>query len=157
MITRCDDMEVVKAFMTLPEIAKFAAEYGADLEGSEFFSNDREAWFIYSFKDVPVGLINLHVVTAPMCMMHPYILGKHKRHYLKMVKMFIKWFFDKMPDIASKINVAIPVTFPTAIKAALKVGMAQEGIDRDSFLTSDGPVDRVLLGITRAEAQCLES
>jgi RimJ/RimL family protein N-acetyltransferase len=149
-------MEFVRNFMLLPEISRFAAEHGANKETAEFLSNERAAWFTYSVKGVSVGLIYIHVVTAPMCMIHPYILSAYKRHYLKMVKMFIKWFFDKMPDIASKINVAIPVTFPTAIKAAHKVGMTQEGIDRDSFLTSDGPVDRVLLGITRAEAQCLE-
>lgn len=148
-------MAFVKAFMTMPEVLQYAAEYGADTEKAEFESSSRDAWFTYSLDGEVIGLIQVNVITAPMCMIHPYIYRKKKKHYLSMVKMFIGWFFDKMPSIASKINVAIPVTFPVAIKAAKKVGMIEEGIDRSSFLTADGPVDRVLLGITREEAQCL--
>ena len=66
----------------------------------------------------------------------------------------MKWFFDNMPVMCSKLNVIIPVSSPVAIKAAIRGGMKEEGLDRLSYLTENGPVDRVLLGITREEVKC---
>jgi RimJ/RimL family protein N-acetyltransferase len=149
MIARCNDMEFVKEFMYLPEIKRFAEEYGS--AEKEFNTTPHDVWLAYLVDNDKVGLINVHVMTGTMCMFHPYILREYRRHYMRMVKEFISHFFDTI-DLC-KLNVTIPVCFPGAINAARRAGMAHEGTDRSSYLTAEGPVDRMLFGITREETR----
>jgi hypothetical protein len=142
-------MNVVKMFMTLPEVSRYSTEYGA--EEPEFETTKRKAWLLYSTKNEYVGLISFHIETGTMAMFHPYILREFKSLYDVMSLEFGKWFLDNAPEQIVKLNVAIPEICKAAVDAAERCGMTQEGVDRDSFLTENGPCNRILLGITRKE------
>ena len=142
-------MNVVKMFMTLPEVRRYAAEYGA--EDPVFETSKRNAWLLYSTKNEYAGLISFHIETGTMSMFHPYILREFKHLYDEMAQEFFKWFLDNAHDQIVKLNVIIPVIFKGALDAADRGGMTREGVDRDSYLTEIGPVDRILLGITLKE------
>ena len=140
-------MGKVKAFMMLPEIYRYASEFGTNKESIVFSHSAKELWLDYD----SVGLINVHVETGAMCRFHPYILRSHKANYDGMVKEFFSWFTDNMPKEAVKLNAIIPRIFKGAILAAEKAKMTMEGIDRDSYRHDNGVCDRLLFGITRAE------
>ena len=147
MITQCLDMAFVKSFMTLPEIRRYAAEFGASKDGVEFKTDDREAWLIYN----GVGLINIHILTGSMITIHPYILRENRAQYNEMLTEFLAWFLANVPDQIQKINTPIPIFCVGAIQAAFHHKMKVEGVDRMSYLTKNGPVDRVMFGLLRGD------
>lgn len=151
VIEVCHDMSLVKEFMQLPEVHRYAAEYGGNKEDEVFESNTRSGWLSYSVKGEIVGLVKFYLMTGTMGMFHPYILRKYKNHYDIMVQKFFKWFLSDVPEEIVKLNVSIPLVFEGAISAAYKAGMIKEGVDRLSYLSSSGPCDRLNLGITRGE------
>ena len=144
-------MTQVRSFMLLPEVARYAVEHGSDLENEVFESNKRQGWLSYIVDGEHIGLIKFYLVTGTMGMFHPYILRKFKKNYDVMVQEFFNWFLDEVPEQIVKLNVAIPRQFKGAIKAAENAGMKREGVDRLSYLSEDGPCDRILLGIIRRE------
>ena len=81
MIEVCKDMKVVRDFMLLPEISRYAVEYGADPKDEEFESNGRQGWLIYNHNGLAVGMIKFYLCTVTMGMFHPYILRSHKSKY----------------------------------------------------------------------------
>ena len=151
MITVCKDMEVVRDFMLLPEISRYAVEYGADPKDEEFICNGRNGWLTYNHDGLDVGMIKFYLSTGTMGTFHPYILRAHKEDYNEMVQQFFAWFIKEVPEKICKLNVAIPKQFKGAINAAEVAGMKHEGVDRLSYLSKSGPCDRMLLGITRRE------
>ena len=142
-------MDFVNDFMTLPEVRRYAAEYGA--EDEEFITDSRNAWLSYSVCNVSVGLIYIHIVTGCAAQFHPYILRKYKDEYDNMVQEFFNWFKSNEQDKITKLNVVIPEICKGALKAASNARMTVEGVDRDSFLTENGPCGRIMLGITLKE------
>ena len=151
MIKVCKDMEQVRDFMLLPEISRYAVEYGADPKDEEFICNGRNGWLIYSINGLEVGMIKFYLLTGTMGQFHPYILRKYKDYYNEMVQEFFAWFVENVPEQICKLNVAIPKQFKGAINAAEVASMKHEGVDRMSYLSKSGPCDRMLLGITRRE------
>ena len=151
MITVCKDMLIVRDFMLLPEVSRYAVEYGADPKDEEFKCDGRNGWLIYSKDGLEVGMIKFYLLTGTMGQFHPYILRKYKDYYNEMVQEFFAWFVENVPEQICKLNVAIPKQFKGAINAAEVAGMKHEGIDRLSYLSKSGPCDRMLLGITRRE------
>ena len=143
------DMEFVNDFMTLPEVRRYAAEYGA--EDEKFITDSRNAWLSYSVCNVSVGLIYIHITTGCAAQFHPYILRKYKDEYDNMVQEFFQWFISNEQDKITKLNVVIPEICKGALKAASNARMTVEGVDRDSFLTENGPCGRIMLGITLKE------
>lgn len=151
MIDQCLDMCYVKSFMTLPEVARYASEYGADIESEVFETTSRMAWLSFIHEGEKVGLIKFYLVSGCAAQFHPYILRKHKDLYLTMASEFFKWFKSKDNEQIVKLNVAIPTKFKNTIQAAIDGGMTIEGVDRLSYLSESGPCDRMLLGVTREE------
>ena len=149
MIKQCLDMDFVNNFMTLPEVRRYAAEYGA--EDEEFITDSRHAWLSYSVCNVSVGLIYFHIITGCAAQFHPYILRKYKDEYDNMVQEFFRWLISTDQSTITKFNAVIPETCKGALKAADRARMTVEGVDRDSFLTEDGPCGRIMLGITLKE------
>ncbi len=144
-------MAFVRKFMMLPEIYRYAAEYGVEKENTVFVYGPKEFWLTYRVGTEPVGLINMHIETGSMCQFHPYILREFKGYYDAMVRAFFDWFMEKMPLEAVKLNAIIPTIFKGALKAAERAKMKTEGLDRMSYRTADGVCDRVQVGITREE------
>jgi hypothetical protein len=149
MISQCMDMDFVNDFMTLPEVRRYAAEYGAEDEA--FITDSRNAWLSYLVNDQIVGLINIHIITGCAAQFHPYILRKFKNDYDNMVQEFFQWFVSSGQDTITKLNVVIPDICKGALKAANNARMTIEGVDRDSWLTENGPCGRIMLGITLKE------
>ena len=143
--------------MQLPEIFRYAAEFGAIKESVEYNQSDREIWFEYIDNNELVGMIHMTVETGVMCMFHPYILKDYAYSYVSMITQFFSFFCAEVRPQLVKLNCAIGRIFRPAIKAAVDVGMTKEGIDRMSYLTKNGPCDRVLFGITRDEMLCQKS
>lgn len=143
------DMDFVNDFMTLPEVRRYAAEFGA--EDEEFITDSRNAWLSYLVNDCIVGLIYIHITTGCAAQFHPYILRNFKGKYDDMVQEFFQWFISNDQDKITKLNVVIPEICKGALKAAQTARMTVEGVDRDSFLTEDGPCGRIMLGITLKE------
>lgn len=144
-------MEHVRNFMLQPQITRYAAEYGSNLEDKEYTTNGRQGYLTYKVNGKEVGLIDFHLVTGTMAQFHPYILRKYKEHYDDMNRAFFQWFLKEVPEQIVKLNAYIPTKFKGALNAAGRVGMIVEGVDRLSYLSEDGPCDRILLGITRRE------
>jgi len=144
-------MEAVKSFMMRPEIYRYAVEFGCRVQDHSFISTDSDFWLSYRQDNELIGLINVHVITGAMCQFHPYILHKHKDGYNRMVLEFFKTFKEIMPENMAKLNAYIPVVFNGAIKAAKQAGMVEEGIDRQSYLTSKGAIDRIMFGKLRED------
>ena len=140
-------MSYIREFMTLPEVWRYCAEFGCDVEKVEFNSDEKECWLRWN----KTGLINLHILTGPMVTVHPYILRESKADFGRMLNEFLQWFLDNVPEQIQKINVPVPIFCIGAIQAAFRVGMRVEGIDRMSYLTKKGPVDRVMFGLLRGE------
>ena len=151
MIKVCKDMVQVREFMLLPEISRYAVEYGADPKDEEFKCDGRNGWLIYNHEGQDVGMIKFYLLTGTMGQFHPYILRKNKDRYNEMAEEFFQWFVGNVPEQICKLNVAIPKQFKGAIRAAELGGMKHEGVDRMSYLSKNGPCDRMLLGITRRE------
>ena len=149
MIRQCVDMDFVNTFMALPEIKRYASEFGAK---DKIFNTDKaNAWLVYSLNGEEVGLIHFHIVTGCAAQFHPYILREFKLNYDEMVQEFFKWFASNNQGVIRKLNVVIPEHCQGALKAADRAGMMIEGVDRNSWLSDLGPCDRVMLGITREE------
>lgn len=144
-------MEHVRNFMLQPQIVRYAAEHGSDLENEEFKVDGRQGYLTYKVNGKEVGLIDFHLVTGTMAQFHPYILRKYKEHYDDMNRAFFKWFLKEVPEQIVKLNAYIPTKFKGALAAADRVGMIVEGVDRLSYLSEDGPCDRILVGIIRRE------
>lgn len=136
--------------MYLPEVRRYSEEQGR-IKPPVFESNDREFWLSYKDGEKTVGLINVHVETGSMCILHPYILRKYKDQYLNMINEFLAWFYENMPPEAVKLNAIIPDVYKNTILIAKKAGFKLEGIDRMSYRKNDSVYDRILLGITREE------
>ncbi len=149
MINQCVDMDFVNDFMTLPEVKRYASEYGAEPE--EFTTDSRNAWLCYSVNGISIGLINFHIVTGCAAQFHPYILRRFKANYDEMVQEFFQWFVISNHDKVTKLNVVIPEVCKGALKAADRARMTLEGVDRNSWLTKSGPCGRIMLGITLEE------
>lgn len=144
-------MTLIKIFMMLPEVKRYAAEFGAEVDDDSFETNNKQAWFLYSVDQEGVGLIKFNIQTSVMCEFHPYIFREYKGHYGQMVQEFFEWFVNDAPEQMVKLNAVIPTIFKGALAAANRAGMTQEGTDRLSYLSKNGPCDRILLGITREE------
>lgn len=151
MITVCKDPEVVKTFMSLPEICRYAAEEGANIDSIEAETTGRNIWLIYSKDGESMGLTQMQIKTGCMAEFHPYILRKYKQNYDDMIKEIFNWFIENMPAQIVKLNAWIPSICKGALSAADRAGMITEGVDRKSFLTKMGACDRILKGITRQE------
>ena len=150
LIKVCNDPEEVKRFMSLPEIWRYAAEYGATPDDIDGANTDRSVWLKYANGEA-LGMTHLEIINGAMASFHPYILHKFKAEYDAMVKEIFAWFVAHIPPQIGKLNAYIPVTCKGALLAADRAGMQTEGIDRQSFLTGSGAVDRILKGITRQE------
>lgn len=136
--------------MNLPEIYRYAAEYGA--KSVEPDMSKKELWLSYIVDGEKVGLTNLYVLTGSACQFHPYILRKYAAHYEKMVREIFAWFCENMPPEAVKLNALIPTMFKATIEAGKAAGGQVEGIDRLSYRRTKTRIyDRLLLGITREE------
>ena len=151
MITVCRDPEIVRLFMSLPEIARYATEYGASIDDLNCEITTQNGWLLYSVNDEPVGLTQLEIISGCAAQFHPYILREFKQHYDGMIKELFKWFIEEVPEQIVKLNAVIPAHCRGALLAAERAGMITEGVDRESFLTSDGACDRILKGILRRE------
>ena len=149
MIGICGDMNHVRHFMRLPEIWRYAAEFGCN-DDCEFYADDRRVWLAYYVDNKQVGLIDYHLETGCMAQFHPYILREFKGFYDQMVIEFFEWVKENSADVL-KLNVVIPETCKGAIKAANKAGMKLEGIDRFSYLTEAGPINRMMFGILKED------
>ena len=143
MITVCDNRQEVIEFMALPEVSRYAREYGS----GELTFTSKELWLLYDDK----GMINIHVETGAMCQFHPYILKRHKTLYNSMVREFFEWFVCNMPAEAVKLNAVIPDIFKGAILAAERAGMTLEGVDSLSYRSANGVHDRLMFGISREQ------
>jgi hypothetical protein len=150
LIEVCNDPEEVKRFMSLPEIWRYAAEYGATTDDIDCTCTDRSLWLKYTSGEA-LGMTHLEIINGAMASFHPYILHKFKSEYDSMVKEIFAWFVAHIPAQIEKLNAYIPVICKGALSAADRAGMKTEGIDRKSFLTDSGAVDRILKGITRQE------
>jgi len=146
----CTDMDLANRFMSLPEITRYSQEYGFTGEVN-CTRGAKEVWVGYHVDGELVGLTNLHVETGAMCRFHPYILKSHSSKYNQMILEFFEWFDKNMQPEAVKLNAIIPTLFKPAIKAAKSTGFTVEGVDRQSYRTSNKVYDRIQLGITREE------
>ena len=144
-------MEYITNFMLLPEIYRYAAEFGAVKEDIEFTQGEREIWLSFEKDGERVGLINMTCETGPMCEFHPYILKKSSADFDRMIVEFFEWFDINMHEQATKLNCYIAKMYKATTAAARRAGMTLEGTDRGSFLTKYGPCDRLMFGITRGE------
>ena len=150
MIKLCRDAGLVSEFMNLPEIYRYAAEYGASAVEPKY--SKKEFWLTYNVDGDPVGMINLYVISGSACQFHPYILRDYSQHYEDMVRALFVWFDENMPKEAIKLNAIIPTMFKATIAVAKKVGGQVEGIDRMSYRRTKTRIyDRILIGITREE------
>ena len=144
-------MQVVRDFILLPEISRFAVEHGTDIDDVIFQNSDRELWLKYEIDGEVVGMIDTVFLTGAACEFHPYILKRHRASFDLMVQSFFKWFVTAIPAQVVKINAWIAEIFKATIKAAYRAGMTLEGRDRSSYITKRGVCDRLLFGITREE------
>jgi hypothetical protein len=151
LISVCKDKEVVKSFMLLPEIWRYAAEYGTSPDDIRSANTDRNVWLMYSINNDLAGLTQLEIINGAMASFHPYILREYKAKYDIMIKEIFSWFLLNIPKQIEKLNAYIPIICKGALLASDRAGMKTEGLDRKSFLTEFGAVDRVLKGITRQE------
>ena len=150
MIKLCRDAGLVREFMNLPEIYRYAAEYGGSAVEPKY--SKKEWWLTYNVDGNQVGMINLYVLTGSACQCHPYILRDYRQHYEDMLRALFVWFDKNMPPEAIKLNAVIPTLFKKTIAVVLKVGGQIEGIDRMSYRRTKTRIyDRILLGITREE------
>ncbi len=140
-------MAYVKQFMTKPEIWRYCAEFGSNIENASYKTDDRECWLDYN----GYGLINIHIMTGSMLTIHPYINRGNRLEYNDMLAEFLAWFLDNVPEQIQKINTPIPIFCIGAIQAAFHNKMKVEGVDRMSYLTKKGPVDRVMFGLLRGD------
>jgi hypothetical protein len=140
-------MDYVKQFMTKPEIWRYCAEFGSNIENVSYKTDDRECWLDYN----GCGLINIHIMTGSMLTIHPYINRENRLEYNDMLAEFLAWFLDNVPEQIQKINTPIPIFCIGAIQAAFHNKMKVEGVDRMSYLTKNGPVDRVMFGLLRGD------
>ena len=144
-------MDIVKDFMLMPEIMRFAVEYGSNVDDKTFQNSAHELWLKYEVDGEVIGLIDALFLTGAMCEFHPYILRKHRAKFDGMIQEFFKWFVTAIPEQVVKLNAWIVETFKGTIKAAERANMTLEGRDRSSYRTKNGVCDRLLFGITREE------
>ncbi|MBL4891456.1 MAG: GNAT family N-acetyltransferase [Rhizobiaceae bacterium] len=151
MIEICRDADKILSFMTLPEIYRYAGEYGGSVDNVQISDNESCFWLSFTSDGEVVGMTGFHKKNTCTVEFHPYILRVKKHLYNEMVQEIFTWFVGNMPEIYIKLNAVIPEIHKGAIKAAEIAGMKLEGVDRMSIRTKEGVCDRINYGITREE------
>ncbi|MBL4940967.1 MAG: GNAT family N-acetyltransferase [Colwellia sp.] len=137
--------------MTLPEIYRYAGEYGGSVENVQVNCDESCFWLSFTVDNELIGMTTFFKKTSCTVEFHPYILRSSKHLYNEMVQSIFKWFIETMPVNYTKINAVIADINKGAISAAIEAGMKQEGVDRMSYQTENGGCDRINYGITREE------
>lgn len=147
MIEPIRDRRVIEAFMSQPEIYRYAATPGAGENATFTTDNPQEMWLGFYVDGELGGLIKVHVDTGCMAIFHQYLLRKHKGLYKDFGLKFFQWMKANMPKELLKLNAYVPVIFQNTIDIAVDGGMTIEGTDTMSYRHQNGVCDRVLLGI----------
>tara|TARA_R100001244_G_scaffold132374_1_gene108528 strand:+ start:400 stop:840 length:441 start_codon:yes stop_codon:yes gene_type:complete len=143
-------MNVINAFMHLPEIWERASEDGAD-KNKVFTCNNRSGWLVATVDDKVIGVVDIRRVSGVVAEFHPYVLSAHSRLGVRMVRMFLSWFQDHMHDDVIKLQAFIPDYVPGVYRAALRLGFQHEGTSRQCFKKHNIIYDMNLVGILRNE------
>jgi len=143
-------MNIINAFMHLPEIWDRASEDGAS-KTRVFTCNNRSGWLVAMVGAKVVGVVDIRRVSGVVAEFHPYVLREHARLGTKMVSMFLSWFQDHMHDDVVKLQAFIPSYVPGVYRAALRLGFQHEGTSRQCFKKNNTIYDMNLVGILRDE------
>lgn len=150
-LVETSDADYIKYLCALPGIWQRMSE---GVSFSEFVPSvsDGNVWLSVLSNDKPIGLILLQTDSSCSVIIHPYLSIKNRGHGIAMMMKFYEYFCDNFPGNFNKINCLIPTCFPNVIKFAKKVGFMQEGCSRESYYMDNKYHDRIMLGITRKEA-----
>lgn len=139
--------QVVEDFMHLPEISRYAVEFGSNPDLPFTTASDSECWLGFYEGGKLVGLGKLHIETCCMGMCHQYSLREHKQSYQDATKQLFVWIKNNMQKELVKLNAYVPVIYAKTIEELKGAGMVIEGLDTSSYRHKGGVCDRVLLGI----------
>lgn len=141
MLTQYQDLELVKRFLTLPEIRRYAFENDnageVDLTG---------IWLGYN----GYGLINLHATSGCSMDIHGYILRANRGDYSAMMDEGLSWFKLNTDVRWVKVACHIPVVFKSTVSIAHN-RMSFEGLSRASYLHNNEPQDVVSFGLLKSQ------
>lgn len=151
VISRTHNMNIVKNIMSHPSIWPHVHDDGVgecnpiDHEG--FF------WMLITELGAPIGVFLVHATNSICYQMHTCILpiawGKKAK---QSAKLLLKWAFDETN--CQKMTTLVPSYNRAALRFAKSGGMAEEGVNRKSFLHNGELIDQIMLGITKEDWSC---
>ena len=140
-------MDLIKSFMTLPEIWERCADDLAD-EWTE--KKDNTMYVMVIEENEMIGVIQIDGTTSIEMTIHPYLLKKYRFKGREMMFSFYKAFLD---TDYHKIRATIPFCYKSVFNFAKKVGFELEGIQRLSTIKQGNIIDQWVMGITRSEVE----
>lgn len=143
MLTRYQELDSVKTFLTLPEIRPYAFENHMDNTNEIQLDG---AWLNYN----DVGVVNIHPTSSCAMEIHGYILRANRNEYADMMDEGLLWFKQNTSKRWVKLSCKIPVPFESTVRIAQN-RMQFEGLHRASYTHNNIPCDVVHFGILKDE------
>ncbi|QQD21240.1 hypothetical protein GJQ54_05375 [Oceanospirillaceae bacterium ASx5O] len=150
MITsRFITFEQAKAVLLHPEIMQRIAEDGADADDLCAANDDL---FIGTFEQTErtsqlIGVWWLCPLASTTLDIHAQILQEHRQHKYVSWRQMLALVQDDLPSV-HKMQARIPVCFPEVYHFAKKVGMLDEGLEKESKVIGGQFRDQWLVGNT---------
>lgn len=148
LIAETKDSKLISLIATIPSLWETIAEDGASPD--QWYPDMTEGWLIGSDDDGLIGLYNVHPKNTVTLQIHPIIPveTRGKRAY-DSAREVLDWIFTTTKY--QKVVCEIPVIYRNVKLFAMKAGMKEEGINRQSYLKNGKIHDQWHLGIAKQE------
>ena len=142
--------DLIKSFMLKSDIWNSFADDMSDKEQYEPDLSTRACWLKVIIDNKLVGLVLVDNYNLTTLKLHPYMIKEYRKHSRELIKRMLVIFL-KTPDFINKLVVEIPFHRRIVYNLAKKIGFKDEGINRQSFLSSGVYYDQWNLGLTKNE------
>ena len=148
MIAETKDSKLISLIATIPSLWETIAEDGVSPD--KWQPDMTEGWLIGSDDDGLIGLYNVHPQNTVTLQIHPIIpLETRGKRAYDSAQEVLRWIFTTTQY--QKVVCEIPVIYRNVKLFAMKAGMKEEGINRQSYLKNGKIHDQWHLGIAKQE------
>lgn len=153
MIVRTFDIALIKGAVTHPHNWKWVSDDYCDSQNYEPCVDDAFYWLEYVHNGVHMGVYLVHPHNAVLCEIHTCLLPEARGKIARIAaNEVLSWVFENTSF--AKVMTHVPVNNPLALAYARRVGMKDEGVNRQSIQVGGELMDQFSLGVTKKEFKC---
>lgn len=153
MIVRTYDEKYVREVITHPKIWPYLSDDTSNLATWVPCMDKSVYWLVPYDGEKALGVFMVHPHSNVCFEVHTAILPEAYGAQAKLAaRNLIEWVFKNTG--CCKLITAVPASNLLAKRFALRAGMREEGVNRESFLREGKMIDQTMLGITKGEALC---